>query len=98
MLTPFVSDTCEIATPPSCTSISPVAGVPGLPGPAETVTVNGTGVLVGVAGTETLVVLTKPVVIAPNNPSCPLLIPAEKKACPDRRIDRIGRPAREVRH
>src|SRR5712692_5327883 len=48
-------------------------GAPGLPGPAATVAVIVTLVLAVGSGADTLVTLTKPLVIEPNNPSFSLL-------------------------
>src|SRR5258705_12741223 len=48
-------------------------GAPGLLGPAATLAVIVTCVSAVGSGAETLITLTKPVLIAPNNPSCSLL-------------------------
>src|SRR6266478_1102873 len=48
-------------------------GAPGLPGPAATLAVIVTLVSAVGSGADTLITLTKPVVIAPNSPSLSLL-------------------------
>src|SRR5439155_27204670 len=74
---PLTTGAVPITVAPSRKVTLPV-GAPGLAGPGATVAVIVTLVLAWVAGADTLVMLVKPMVIAPNRPSCWLLIPAEK--------------------
>ena len=58
-------------------------GLPELPGAAATLAMILTLLSIGIVGADTVVTLTRPVVMAPNNPPCPLFgspTPSDRKA------------------